>query len=438
MTVRMGAWNCAQCRTEGIRGDMLSCPLCGDVRNQALDPSEAPYLPENAQIITDSATLAYAASGPTWNCGGCGEPNQGTATTCGGCGQTYSGDDFTAPVTEYVDGTFAAGRTLDSEEDLEVDRVDATLTYLDRLATLEDQPHIQQRRTLPSSSLPRAGQDPYARSEDNEEEEQASPVLVLTRPQQLMHWVGARKKIVTIVLIILGALGISGGGATWFYDQYIATSTVDLEVTGLSWQRQIEVEEFRTLTLEGWTLPGDGRVLSQRQKVHHYEQVFDHYETRTRQVPETRQTGTNTETYVCGTRTVDNGNGTFSTETEYCTRTVPVYETVYRTETYQEPVYRDEPVYETWYVYQVDRWVVDHYDTSSGTTAPYWPEPTLEHADQRVGTGKSETYSVVLRDVEGRSFDRTTSLENWQSLEVGMIMKGEQTHQGVLVSVEGL
>ena len=316
--------------------------------------------------------------------------------------------------------------------------MNATLKYLDRLAPLEDSPHGHPIRSLPSSSLPREGKDPYARNEDAEEKKQASPVLLLTRPQQLKQWVGARKKLVVIVLIILGVLGASSGGATWFYGQYVATSTVELELTNLSWQRQIEVEEFRTLTLDGWTLPFDGRVQSQQQKVHHYDKVFDHYETRTRQVPKTRQTGSRSETYACGSRTVDNGNGTFSTEAEYCTQTVPVYETVYRTEAYQEPVYIDEPVYQTWYVYQVDHWVFDHHDSSSGTVDPYWPEPTLEHADQRVGSGKSETYSVILRDVEGRNFDRTTSLDIWQKLEVGMMIKGEQTRQGALVSVEGL
>ena len=44
------------------------------------------------------------------------------------------------------------------------------------------------------------------------------------------------------------------------------------------------------------------------------------------------------------------GNGYFEEETI----STPVYETYYETEEYQEPIYRDEPVYAMKYYYDID------------------------------------------------------------------------------------
>jgi hypothetical protein len=57
----------------------------------------------------------------------------------------------------------------------------------------------------------------------------------------------------------------------------------------------------------------------------------------------------------------------------------PVYRTETKTETYQEPVYRDEPIYATKYYYEIDIWqYAFSYNTSGNDKDPYWKEFELE------------------------------------------------------------
>lgn len=60
---------------------------------------------------------------------------------------------------------------------------------------------------------------------------------------------------------------------------------------------------------------------------------------------------------------IDMGNGYFEEETI----STPVYETYYETEEYQEPIYRDEPVYAMKYYYDIDRYVYERSVNTSGS-----------------------------------------------------------------------
>ncbi|MGD2078354.1 MAG: zinc finger Ran-binding domain-containing protein, partial [Chloroflexota bacterium] len=182
------------------------------------------------------------------------------------------------------------------------------------------------------------------------------------------------------------------------------------EVSGFEWQRTVAVESFQTVEEEDWSVPEGGRIKSQREEIHHYDDVLDHYETRQRQVQEQVQVGT--EQYVCGQR--DLGNGFF--EDIQCDR--PIYETQSRTETYEEPIYRQEPVYQTLYVYDIDKWTVVRTEEASGRDhSPMWPRSDLT-SDEREGE-TTELYVVVFTDEEGESHRWETTLDRWQALEMG-------------------
>ncbi len=181
-------------------------------------------------------------------------------------------------------------------------------------------------------------------------------------------------------------------------------------VSGFEWQRTVDIEAFQTVTEEDWEIPAGGRILSQRQEIHHYDQILDHYETRQRQVDEQIQVGV--ETYVCGQR--DLGNGFF--EDIECER--PIYETQVRTENYEEPIYREEPVYQTLYTYEIDKWVVVRTDqVSASDHSPYWPRANLNN-DEREGE-TSERYVVFFTDGDGSLHEWDTKLDEWQSFEEG-------------------
>jgi hypothetical protein len=181
-------------------------------------------------------------------------------------------------------------------------------------------------------------------------------------------------------------------------------------VSGFEWERTVAVEAYQTVQEEDWSVPEGGRITSQRQEIHHYDDVLDHYETRQRDVSEQVQVGS--ETYVCGQR--DLGNGFFEDVT--CER--PVYETQTHTETYEEPVYRQEPVYQTLYAYDIDKWIVVRTGQESGKDhSPAWPESSLA-SNEREGE-RTERYLVTFTDENGESYPWESTLAEWESYEMG-------------------
>lgn len=423
MAVQEGAWNCTQCNTKGIPGGTPNCTLCGDPRNPSLDPEERPYLPENARVVTDATELDRANSGPNWNCGHCGHANRATDHVCNNCLEPLNHDDTVAGVHTYVSGVAAEGVTLDKPGQLDEDHIDAVLAGADKLQQLADGPIVMPNRTF--------GMDALRRNDKSREQqdfyEASSPVSLVTsrfNPRRLIQ--------VGIVAAVVFAV-IMGGWLT--YTQFIRAEPVDLTVVGLSWDRQIEIEEYRTLTMTDWTVPADGRIITQQREIRSYKEVLDHYETKTREVPRQVKTGTTTEKYECGSTTVDMGNGYFDEKEIECTRTVDVYTTVYDEESYKDPVYRNEPVYGTKYTYQVDRWVTDHFVREKGLTNPVWPEPDPKGDKQRVGDERRQTYTVVLTDPEGERHTRTTSLKSWKLLDEGEVVRAKQTRSGIIRGV---
>ena len=418
MATLEGKWDCKQCRTIGIAGLTTRCPNCGDARNEHLDPEEAPYLPADARVITSESELAVAASGPGWSCGKCGNYNQGDSEKCSNCSDPRNHDDRVNAVYTYVEGIDAAGQTISAPGQIETDWVDTTLQSADKLQQLEDGPVVSPARTFALSALPRIGA--LAVRDKLRASSQVSKSRIGIGVTPLLGVVAA------VVMIIGGYAG---------YANFIKASEVVLTVDALEWERQVEIEEFRTLTQEDWTYPGDARVQRSFQAVHHYDRVLDHYEDRTRQVPETKQTGTRPESYACGSTTVNNGNGTFSSRTTYCTRSVPVYTTTYRTEHYKEPIYKQVPVYKTKYVFEIDRWVTDRFIRASAEAKPFWPQPVGLTGKQRVGNERKESYEVTLVDPQGREFDREVDLTTWSYLSEGETVPAMQTRRGSVRSV---
>jgi hypothetical protein len=208
----------------------------------------------------------------------------------------------------------------------------------------------------------------------------------------------------------------------WLFSSH----TESLQVQSRHWQREHHLEQLRTVTEEDWSVPSGGREQSRFRAVHHYNQVLDHYETRTRQV----QTGT--REVKTGTR--DLGNGFF--EDVYSS------EPVYGIETYEEPIYRDEPQYATKYRFQIERWTPSRVDRAEGDRDPRWPDTTLSAGVRpyNVGAervaGKKEKYTVALWDTQRR---KTHSVDvpqsTWNSCEVGTTVAVRMTSWGSIREV---
>lgn len=232
-----------------------------------------------------------------------------------------------------------------------------------------------------------------------------------SRPVQIM---GA-----AVVLILLCCCGFS------LFNTFF-TRDVSVTVASYHWERTSAVEAYQTVTEEGWDVPAGGRTLSQSEEIRSYDQVLVGYETKSRQVSEQVQTGS--RDYVCGSR--DLGNGYF----EDITCSDPIYETQYRTETYEDPIYNAVPVYDTYYTYEIDKWVVVRTEESAGDhNEPFWPPLNLQN-DEREGA-RTELYRIVFETGDGQQYPMELPYDQWIGFERGreysLTLNGFGDPQGV-------
>ncbi len=353
MAIREGRWDCQYCATQGILGRYQACPICSKSR----PAGTRFYLPENAEEVTEGDLVAFARRGPDWICEFCGSSNGAERTTCQSC-QAERGSAPTQQVKTYQPGQ--APQTGDM-----------TLTGSAREST------------------------PVG----------AGSLLDLADWDERIGRLSRRPLLIAGLILLL----VCGGFVALTGRQFI-NREVEVRVAGFEWTRTVEVETYRTVTEEDWTLPAGGRLIRQQEAVHHYDQVLAGYETRSREVPEQVYAGS--RTYVCGVR--DLGNGFF----EDVTCTEPVYETRYRTETYQEPIYNQVPVYQTQYTYDIEKWVVDRVETADGRNRqPAWPAVALSDT-VREGQ-KTETYWVIFNDGEGQSYRMAFPYDAWLQFQEG-------------------
>ena len=188
-------------------------------------------------------------------------------------------------------------------------------------------------------------------------------------------------------------------------------------VAGFEWERSIAVEEYKNVDESDWTLPSNANLHYSKEEVHHYNQVLDHYETKTRKVAKKVQDGYET-------KHKDLGNGQFEEEK------VPRYKTVYENETYKEPVYRNVPVYKTKYYYDIDKWVeISSVPTSGKDQKPFWGEtglpdnvPSPQLGDRREGA-RTQKYYAIIKDKKGEEKKIEYSQNEWSSLKLGDTIK---------------
>jgi len=252
--------------------------------------------------------------------------------------------------------------------------------------------------------------------------------------------------------------------------KYTATVSGTVTVNELHWQRNVEVEEFKTLTNADWNYPGDARIQGRENRIRTYRTVHDGWHSETYTDMETRyrtvsytdmETRYRTETYsgTC-TRMVSGGNGSFRSETYSCPQTrmtsytVPVQKT--RQESYTVPVQKtrqvedthQEPVWDTWYTYQVDRWVTDHWVTESDATSNkvIWPVPNnINHnnvagdqiGEERVGDERNESYDVIYSDSQAKKHSDKVAYDLWSKLQKDeKVPATYMQHNGEMKSVD--
>ena len=347
MGILVGKWDCPYCDTIGISGDIRECPHCGRPRNE----NTRFYLGDNPTRLTEKQAETLNKN-PDWVCPYCNALNSDNDTICKSCG---------SPKTNrtYYQQNPDRNKILSAEE-----------------------AHSSTHSTEYASSSAYRNYNNYEDNAPNNTDKEPTPIHTSNKidtPLQTSHrasfhrnygigdWFSDNWRKILIVLACIATVA----GLIYLIIPKIQTGTV----TGMRWEYTINYEKYRNVTEEGWSIPVGGTEVSHRREIRSYNTVLDYYETKTRTY--TVQVHDHDESYVSGYR--DLGNGHF--EEIYSTR--PVYRTETRTETYQEPVYRQDPVWDTKYTYTIWKWV----------DAPEYRQITK-------GTTK-ETRWAVVRSIDG-------------------------------------
>ncbi len=389
-----GYWECPQCKTI-IRGDNRNCPNCGSPI-----PNGQKYLPPDHPKVREAIGQGRAVDEykeyvpdnevsfePNWTCGYCGYQNRHEDKLCKGCG---------SPRYESEEDYFGNEVDISKEEKDWREKVTTpTMHHKTR--------HKKSQTAEPIEDVNISASSVHEEMKYSKDVQKKSAVEILSKVKGFFN---LRNTIITLSVFLIAFL-------IWLFFPVTKEYTIE----GFSWDRSIDVEEFTLCHEDDWSVPQGGRVQYTKSEIHHYDQVLDHYETKSREVAEEVFDGYDTS-YT------DDGNGQF-TEVQ-----TPRYRTEYHTEYYEDPVYRDEPVYYTKYYYDIDRWLyAETLKTSGNNQTPVWPESNLvdavenpEYGDQKLGQ-RTENYYVTMTSKKGtvRTFDY--SFEEWSNLRLGDVVE---------------
>lgn len=372
-------WECQSCGSI-LRGDIRTCSNCGT----PIANTTKYLIPDNPKVIqalssgkiitsydttTDEKGItaevvpqSLERSNPNWLCTFCGYQNYDESDTCEGCGNPRTPN--TPTYFDDVDNL-----TLDEHTDL-------------------DTPKSVKNEVSKLSEVLSVASNSVKQIHDH--------LTGVTKRNPKKFWITAGSIILAIFLI-------------WLFFPIKRTATI----CGFHWERSIDVVEYTECHESDWYLPPDAELEYSALEIHHYRDVFDHFETRSRQVSEQVFDGYDTHYR-------DLGNGQADT-----VRT-PRYRTQYRTEYYEVPVYRQEPVYQTKYYYEIGRWLYFYnLPTSGDNRTPYWQETDIpeivdspNYGDIELGSRHEDYYAVVI-DYTDSQQNVPYSYDEWMEVNIG-------------------
>ena len=369
-----GFWDCPYCGQKRIGGLKRKCTNCGASRGEDIKF----YMADPTNYISDKKAKEVGKN-PDWLCSYCGSYNSDNDVECKDCGATR---------TESEKNYFEIQKKKqlkEAEENKEntYSGTDVYDTTVEEVSKEDVSEYFDYKRNIDAYNGILEKQDDSFRKNTSIDW------------KNILQWGGIGLGVISLIVALVFIL---------------MPKTQEGTIDAFSWSRSISVEEYKTVDESGWSLPGGARLHYTQEEIRSYKQVIDHYETKTRTY--TEQVIDHYEDVVVGHR--DNGNGTF----EEITSQRPVYRTETRTETYQDPVYRDEPIYDTKYYYEIDKWLHKEYVKTSGKDKkPYWGE--YQYGEKEREGNKVEEYKIVVINKDNEENTYTVDYKTWEGLNVG-------------------
>ena len=218
-----------------------------------------------------------------------------------------------------------------------------------------------------------------------------------------------------IIVSVLGLLIIS------FIVLELLKKEVSVTIIGHLYETNIAYEQYKLVEESDWSLPTNATLLKKSREIHHYNKVSDGYETKTRTV----QVKVGERQVKTGVK--DLGNGYY----EDIYESESIYED--KTETYQEEKFKEVPVYETKYTYEIYRWVAQMPLTSagSGINITYHPNFNLIVSDSNFKITKTQiTHFIQIKDAENEITKHEVSEPFWTKYSDGTSIKAERSAFG--------
>lgn len=388
-----GYWYCKYCGTKDIDGLVDTCPNCGKQKSE-----DVKYYMAGTPVEVTDEELKKArikreecdGNHKDWVCDYCNQLNNYSDKYCFACG---------APKSEATK-EYGGKKIQKRHESYESHEPQYNVPKYEDYYSSDEQNDYDTKSTKSESNT---SDENYANRNTKRNSFPIKDIL----PSILK--IGGISSLVLLFTVLM----------VWLF----APIEKEVTVNGFSWDRQITVEEERTVKESGWSVPNGGRVYDERLEISGYVSVIDHYEdvseVKTKQVIDHYET---TYTYT------DNGNGTF-TEVPHQN---PVYRTETYTETHQEPVYRQEPVYDTKYYYEIEKWFNGQNYASEGyDKEPYWNESYTLKSNER-DTKRSEHYYIHYNDGDKDS----VSYSEWMEIDEGDGFILKQNRLGITYSKE--
>ena len=423
-----GRWDCSYCGAKGIRGSIRTCPNCGKTRGEDVKF----YISDPKDYTKDVVEDA-----PDWHCSYCDTYNKNSEKVCRNCGHSRDNEDrdyfdiqkkkdpnYTSVTDKYVKASGSAKKTWTCESCGSENDADAykcancgkVKGKRQEYGVNEDENKEQSQRSTFQS---------YGREPEREFRGYNKDLDARYKSYRSSY---EPKKSSFLERINFQKLAIFGGAVLFLLLMLflLIPKNEELTVESFNWTYKINIEEYKTVQESDWSIPSGGRLQYSREEIRSYDTVLDHYETKTRQVSEQVLDGY--DTVVTGHR--DMGNGYF----EEITSQVPRYRTEYRTETYEEPVYIQVPVYDTKYYYEIERWIYTRtVTTSNEDKKPYFGEPNLTDKER---IKNRETHYVMSGIINDKTYHLNLDKAEWDKYSVGNVIPVKVNKLGIVTIVK--
>ena len=344
-----------------------------------------------------------------WDCPYCGtRGNRGDVVNCPSCGRARGEVQFY--VKNYEEGQSLTEDQLNQYEQVDEEKAKYISKNPDWYCSFCNSLNSDNARNCGNCGASRADSESnYFQMLQKKKDREAAEAAA--QPQVQEPKKRTRPPWLVIACVVLAVIGL----VVWLNGK----TSGDWKVTGLYWERSVQVEQNRMFSESDWTLPAGAEQTAARNELHHYDSVLDHYETV--EVQRSRQVFDHYEYTL-----VDNGNGTFSEQSH------PVYRTEYYTDTEQKPVYRQVPRYQTKYYYNIWRWVASRVATASGDSHDAaWPDLNLAEDERDSGRNEQKyifTVENLKKPGETRSFQVDENV--WDGINTGDTLTITDTNTG--------